>query len=613
MGKATFDIATFHGDADFEGASFGDCAGFEGASFGDRAKFGNTSFSDDARFGGVSFGDGARFGGASFGRNANFRDAMFGDRACFGGSPGPEDATLGYGAGLEGAMFGDRAGFVGATFGDGAWFGNTSFGGDANFEGATFGDDAGFNLASFGDDAGFNLASFGDDAGFVAATFGARAEFRGASFGGNARFVGVTFGNYAKFGNTSFGGNAGFGGATFGDDAWFGYATFGASAGFEGASFGGSARFIGAVWERATQLGPMVCRGQLEMSETSFGAAVTMEVAAVRVVCRRTRWASTATLRLRYADVDLSDAVMEYPVSVAAHTSPFRLTVEVAEDGLSGPARVRALSLRGVDAAHLVLTDVDLTECRFAGTVHLDQLRLEGRCPLPLTPAGVRWRGVLPVRWTRRRTLVEEQHWRDARAFGEGGWMAAPQGTKVVDAATLAPVYRALRKSFEDSKNEPGAADFYYGEMEMRRHDSDNPRAERWLLVLYWALSGYGLRASRAIGWLLFTMGLTVGSMMLWGLPKDDPKPVTAGTVAGSSIRVTTGKPDPVNPDGPRLKRVSGERFEKSLQVVVNSVVFRSAGQDLTTAGTFIEMVSRVSEPILLGFAILAVRGRVKR
>jgi hypothetical protein len=46
---------------------------------------------------------------------------------------------------------------------------------------------------------------------------------------------------------------------------------------------------------------------------------------------------------------------------------------------------------------------------------------------------------------------------------------------------------------------------------------------------------------------------------------------------------------------------------------MLNSVVFRSTGQDLTTAGTYIEMVSRVSEPVLLGLAILAVRNRVKR
>ncbi|THA71800.1 hypothetical protein E6P78_04160 [Streptomyces sp. A0958] len=36
-------------------------------------------------------------------------------------------------------------------------------------------------------------------------------------------------------------------------------------------------------------------------------------------------------------------------------------------------------------------------------------------------------------------------------------------------------------------------------------------------------------------------------------------------------------------------------------------------GQDLTTAGDYIEMTSRLTEPVLLGLAALAIRGRVKR
>jgi hypothetical protein len=35
----------------------------------------------------------------------------------------------------------------------------------------------------------------------------------------------------------------------------------------------------------------------------------------------------------------------------------------------------------------------------------------------------------------------------------------------------IAVLYRDLRKAHEDCKDEPGASDFYYGEMEMRRHD----------------------------------------------------------------------------------------------------------------------------------------------
>jgi hypothetical protein len=149
--------------------------------------------------------------------------------------------------------------------------------------------------------------------------------------------------------------------------------------------------------------------------------------------------------------------------------------------------------------------------------------------------------------------------------------------------------------------------------MEMRRHDrTGTSRAERGLLHGYWMLSGYGLRASRALGWLAAAMLITIMLLMGFGLPKDSPKQEATDTVPSGGGRVTfeIDKADPQNPTG---KRFTGERFEKALNVTLNSVVFRSSGQDLTTAGTYIEMASRVTEPVLLGLAVLAVRNRVKR
>lgn len=109
-------------------------------------------------------------------------------------------------------------------------------------------------------------------------------------------------------------------------------------------------------------------------------------------------------------------------------------------------------------------------------------------------------------------------------------------------------------------------------------------------------------------------MTATVLAMMLWGLPQDDPKPTSTGALTGRSITMTTKTPDPVNPDGPyRDRLLSTERFEQSLRIVINSVVFRSSGQDLTTTGTYTEMATRLTEPVLLGLAVLAIRGRVKR
>ncbi|MER6625394.1 hypothetical protein [Streptomyces sp. NPDC000931] len=183
------------------------------------------------------------------------------------------------------------------------------------------------------------------------------------------------------------------------------------------------------------------------------------------------------------------------------------------------------------------------------------------------------------------------------------------------DPDDVAAVYRQLRKAFEDGKNEPGAADFYYGAMEMRRHDrTGTPPGERGLLWGYWLVSGYGLRASRALGWLLAAMAITIVLIMGLGLPNSSPKQVATGTVpaGGGQVTLAVDKQDP-QLTLPVSDRFTQERFDKALRVVLNSVVFRSSGQDLTTWGTYTEMVSRFTEPVLLALAILAMRSRIKR
>ncbi|MEU9168562.1 pentapeptide repeat-containing protein [Streptomyces sp. NPDC048420] len=517
-----------------------------------------------------------------------------------------------------------RARFEQAVFVGKAGFDRAEFDGPARFDWVHFLGGANFREAKFRRDARFADAKISGSALFRRSEIHGEAWFRRALFGGNADFYSVKIEGLARFAEAQFKGKSNFVGATFSGGAWFPDVHFEQRAEFTGSVFSGSARFIKvrftgdavfatAEFERNARMGPITCAGTLHLSEAVFRTAVTIEAAATTVLCRRTQWDSTAALRLRYASVDLTDAVWEYPVSVAAHSRPFVWGSEnIAEPGLTDP-RVRVVSLRGVDAAHLVLTGVDLSDCRFAGTLRLDQVRLEGRYTLATTPSGLRWHGVRPVRWTQRRILAEEHHWRATQGMDSSGWMPASAGESVLEPAELAPVYRQLRKSLEDSKHEPGAADFYYGEMEMRRHADDIPWPERALLAIYWAVSGYGLRASRALGWLLVTMVATVFTMMLWGLPQDEPKPTSVGDLTGRSITMTTDTSDPINPTDPWPERLSTDRFEGSLQVVINSVIFRTSGQDLTTTGTYIEMASRLTEPVLLGLAVLAIRGRVKR
>ncbi|MGW1796892.1 pentapeptide repeat-containing protein [Streptomyces sp. NPDC001984] len=518
---------------------------------------------------------------------------------------------------FDGAHFSGEARFDGAQFTSYAGFGGTQFTGDAGFGGTQFSDAAGFERAEFSGVAGFDQAQFSGTAGFRGARFSGGAGFRWAQFSGDAWF------HWAQFGD------AWFDRAQFSGDAWFHWARFSGTAGFNQARFSGTAGFNQARFVVAPLFGPVVCSNKIELSGAVFEAPVTLEVAAPDVRCVRTRWDSTATVRLRYATADLSYAVLAYPIAVNAHPTPFTNLAgnAVDESLLSGRSEgVRLASIQGADAAHLVLTDTDLTDCLFSGAFHLDQLRLDGRCTFAPTPAGWHRRGLRLTRWTRRRTLAEEHHWR-AQTAGQppvprgstpppGQWRPGPHHPDpglTPDPDDVATLYRQLRKAFEDGKNEPGAADFYYGEMEMRRHDHEGTApGERGLLWGYWLLSGYGLRASRALGWLAAAMLVTIVLLMGFGLPKNSPKQEATGTVPSDGGKVTfeIDKEDPQNPTG---NRFTAERFDKALNVTLNSVVFRSSGQDLTTAGTYIEMTSRLLEPTLLALAALAVRGRIKR
>ncbi|MFE3704592.1 pentapeptide repeat-containing protein, partial [Streptomyces scopuliridis] len=509
------------------------------------------------------------------------------------------------------------SGFESATFKGSAGFKSATFKGNAGFKSATFEDFTGFESATFKGSAGFKSATFKGNAGFKSATFEDFTGFESATFEGFAWFLSATFGRFTGFESATFKGEAWFGSATFTGHAWFRSATFQDTVKFGSAIFQDNAWFEEAVFERSVSLGPLVCAGRVRLSGAMFSGPAILLFAARSLECRRTRWSSTAELRLRYATVDFAHAVFEYPLTIAADADPFVLPDghPVTEETLAGApdATVRMASLRGVDAAHLVLADVDLSRCLFTGTVHLDQLRLEGTCSFDKVPPSTHWQGWRPVRFTQRRTLAEEHQWRASQPTAIRGWNVAVFGAGSVGPAQMAPVYRALRKAFEDGKNEPGAADFYYGEMEMRRHDrTGTTRAERGLLHGYWLLSGYSLRASRALGWLAAAMLVTIVLLMGFGLPQDSPKQEATGTVppGGGKVTFEIDKTDPKNPTG---NRFTGERFEKALNVTLNSVVFRSSGQDLTTAGTYIEMTSRVTEPVLLGLAILAVRNRVKR
>jgi hypothetical protein len=213
-----------------------------------------------------------------------------------------------------------------------------------------------------------------------------------------------------------------------------------------------------------------------------------------------------------------------------------------------------------------------------------------------------RWR--ILRRWTMRQTIAEEHRWRSRAWFhgsGEppdgssehqrlGTWSLVPSSMPMwlVERGAqsqpeertplqIANNYRALRKSLEDVGNYPDASDFYYGEMEMRRHGAVT-RGEALVLFAYWAASGYGLRASRALIALAVLILLAAVALTAWGFPMTVPY--------GRAVLFAT---------------------DSSISLL------RAPTAKLTAGGQVIEIGLRLMGPLLFGLALLALRGRVRR
>ena len=392
----------------------------------------------------------------------------------------------------------------------------------------------------------------------------------------------------------TFKGLAWFGGTTFGVDVWFDRAVFRRYADFQRAAFHedawfrevtfhGIAAFAGADFRQAQQFGPVLAHRALILDGAYFGRAVQIEASASALCCRRARFPGGVQLRLRWARVVLEDTDFTSPSLV---TGIPRLTSDVLAEREKRVARAwrrlqpgtiseqpKLLSLRRANAAGLGLSNVSVADCRFAGAHNLDMLRLEADTVFALSPAR--------LGWERRQVIAEERGWRAGRhkrwpVPWWPDWLGDPPG--LVNPSSIASLYRSLRKGREDSKDEPGAADFYYGETEMRRHArrhgagsiTDIPRgqAERGVLTAYWLVSGYGLRAWRALGWLAAVTLAFAIAFHLVGFAQP-PQPATYWTSLLYTFRATVS--------------LTGDHVT------------------LTAWGQLLQAVLRITGPVLLG------------
>jgi hypothetical protein len=456
--------------------------------------------------------------------------------------------------------------------------------------------------------AHFDRAQFVDDVDFVDAQFEGAAHFDGAEFVGDAHFDRADFSGEADFRQAQFSGEADFRGATFIGPGRFKEAQFSGQARYDGAQFSGNADFNRAQFSLARHLGPLTA-GNLILRETVFLEHVRVEARADRLLGEDAEFRSGTDVLVQSAKIEFDRAGFEGTSTIGPatrHNAPHPLMT--AESGRKTIPRL--LSLRAARINDLAVSGVDLRSCHFHGAQGLADLRLEqvllAEPPEGRTKARKR---PYPVWWTRRMAIAEEHLWRaDRFGWPSPDWPSSSPKPTTPAPHQLAAIYRSLRSGREQRSDEPGAADFYYGEMEMRRQSRytedaalsskppykapsleawtgyDNtrrtPLAEQFVLWLYWLVSGYGLRASRALAALAIT--IAVGAGLLWLFGFDDQQEPESGPLVFA--------------------------IESSIGVL------RAPERDiLTDAGNIVQIVLRLAGPLFFGLALLSLRGRVKR
>lgn len=533
------------------------------------AKFEGTAFSGEAVFLGLKFSSDASFAGAKFSGDANFSRTEFSGDVDF-----------------RGVQFAGLARFRNAQFLKGVDFERVEFSNGAEFLAAVFSLDSRFTQAKFSGSADFSQSSF------------RRAVFDSVSFTDDVWFLGTKFERDASFIGIAASGVVSFGGARFTGRSNFRSSRFGGRVNLRDAVLATTADFENTVFDRPAMLGPFVGR-RLIFQDAVFKEGARVDVAAASVDCRRTRFQGNLELNLRWAEVDMTGAIFERRSRLAG-AAPFVGIDEgpaqvQLEAGRAAQPQPRLSSLQQVDVQKLALSNVDLRSCRFLGAHSLDEIRIEPTCRFASPPAS--------RRFTRRLTLAEEHAWRASRvspSLGLGakgqsdGWYppechdAEPRHAPQPVPVEIAGIYRSLRKALEDRGDMPGAGDFYYGEMEMRRlaywsEQADGQRVgglgETLILTLYWLSAGYGLRGSRAFAF--FVASILTGGALLFLLhlfEKDQS--------AWRSLFFS---------------------FESAISFL------RPPKLELKPAGEVIQSILRILGPLFFGLGLLALRGRVKR
>jgi hypothetical protein len=236
------------------------------------------------------------------------------------------------------------------------------------------------------------------------------------------------------------------------------------------------------------------------------------------------------------------------------------------EDGQTVPifSEAQAVDFRDVvfGASDVIFRHADLRTCRFLNT-DLRQVSL----------ADITW-----ARTGQRQCLYDEIA------------PLTPEGT--LPWGQLEQLYRQLKRNYEEQRDYERAGHFHYGEKEMRRKNPKTSLGHRFLLWLYWLISGYGERIWKP----LVAAGFVLVAFMLVYL----------------CYRLTPTKPSTsIHPLALNNIVTWGEALVYSFRVMT-----LQKPQDFVLSGSLIKLIYTLQSfigPLLIGLLALAVRQRLKR
>lgn len=292
------------------------------------------------------------------------------------------------------------------------------------------------------------------------------------------RFDHFVFPKYADFANIHFTGDAYFWGTEFTEGATFRETSFNKGADFQETVFIKKADFANSSFTEEAKFGDANFTGDADFENASFfGDAYFWKVRFNRGV--------------NFSDAHFTGKVGFNGASFSGRTLfDFSNGISVSTQIFSGvEVDFRYVIIAPLDA--LTFRDADLRKCRLVGT---DLRKAE----------------LVAVTWPKKGARF--------RVYDED----APLGAREPRAwHHIEQVYRQLKQNYEDRKDYERASDFHYGEKEMRRKNPDTPRGLRFLLTMYWLVSGYGERWIRPLIW---AAGLLVVCAVLYQFLGLHPK-----------------------------------------------------------------------------------------